>query len=73
MIQDDQNRTVEHAGQFVTRDMLHANFAYETGNSLVPGTYSMVLKSSNKEVFRREFTLSGDPEKVPTMNEMMTN
>jgi hypothetical protein len=73
LIQDDQNRTVEHAGQFVTREMLHANFAYETGNSLVPGRYSMVLKSSNKEVFRREFTLNGDPEKVPTMNEMMTN
>lgn len=73
LLQDDQNRTVEHAGQFVTRDMLHANFIYETGNALVPGKYSVVLKSSNKEVFRREFTLTGDPEAVPTMNEMMTN
>ena len=73
LLQDDQQRTVQQSGIFVTREMMFANFFYETGNSLVPGNYSMVLRSSGKDVFRRSFTLSGDAGSLPEMGEMATN
>jgi hypothetical protein len=73
LLQDDQQRTVQQSGIFVTREMMFANFFYETGNSLVPGNYSMVLRSSGKDVFRRSFTLSGDAASLPEMGEMATN
>lgn len=61
LLQDDEGRTIEQFGQFVTREMLNTNFLYEFGNKLVPGDYFMVLKSSNREVYRRPFTLTGTP------------
>ena len=61
LLQDEQGRTIEQFGQFVTREMLNTNFLYEFGNKLVPGEYFMVLKSANKEVYRRPFTLTGTP------------
>ena len=73
LLQDEQNRIVQTAGLFVTREMMFANFFYETGNSLVPGKYSMVLRSSGKDVFRRSFELTGDVAAVPEMGEMSTN
>ncbi len=73
VIEDDANRVIDASGQFVTRDKLYANFSYATGNKLIPGKYWMVLKSSGKEVSRRPFTLTGDPESLPTMGELMTN
>lgn len=73
LLQDEQRRTIEQSGQFVTRDVLFANFFYQTGNSLVPGKYSVVLRSSGKDIFRRSFTLQGNPEALPTMGELMTN
>lgn len=73
LLKDDQGRLIEQSGQFVTRDMLRANFFYDTGNKLVPGRYAFVLRSSGKEIFTREFTLSGDPESVPSMAGMLTN
>ncbi len=73
LLQDEQGRTIEQSGQFVTRDMLHANFFYHTGNSLIPGRYSIVLRSSGSEIFHRPFELIGDPGSVPEMREMLTN
>ncbi|MCA9034370.1 MAG: HTTM domain-containing protein [Planctomycetaceae bacterium] len=55
---DDQDRTVSQCGQFVTRDMLHANFFYNTCESLVPGRYALMLKSSGKDIYKRHFTLT---------------
>ncbi len=73
LLQDEQKRTFEQSGQFVTRDMLYANFYYHFGNALVPGKYFVVLRSSGKEIYRRTLYLRGDPASVPEMNEMMTN
>lgn len=73
LLQDDQRRTIQQSGQIVTRDMLFQNFFYQTGNALVPGDYWMVLRSSGKEIFHRKFTLTGDPDTLPAMGEMVTN
>ena len=73
VVEDDQNRVIDSTGQFVTREKLFANFNYDAGNKLVPGDYWMVLKSSGKEVARRPFTLTGDPESLPQMGELLTN
>ncbi|MCR9201979.1 MAG: HTTM domain-containing protein [Planctomycetaceae bacterium] len=61
LLQDDEGRTIEQFGQFVTREKLKTNFIYEFGSKLVPGDYFMVLKSANKEVYRRPFVLTGTP------------
>ena len=73
VIEDDQNRIIDVAGQFVTRDQLYSSFPYQTGNKLVPGNYWVVLKSSGQEISRRQFTLSGDPESLPAMGQMLSN
>lgn len=62
LLQDEDGRTIEQFGQFVTREMLRANFIYKFGNKLVAGDYNMVLKSANKEIYRRPFNLEGTPE-----------
>ena len=72
-VEDQDGRTVDSSGQFVTRDLLFANFTYDAGNKLVPGDYWMVLKSSGKEVARRPFKLTGDPESLPQMGELLSN
>ena len=75
LLMDDQNRTVSQCGQFVTRDMLHANFFYSTCESLVPGKYSMVLRSSGQDIYKRSFQLNdkdGVSCAVPSQ-EMLTN
>jgi len=73
VIEDDQNRVIDVSGQFVTRDQLYSSFPYQTGNKLVPGNYWVVLKSSGQEIARRQFTLSGDPESLPAMDQMLSN
>jgi hypothetical protein len=60
VIQDEQDRVIDVAGQFVTRDQLFAKFSYLTADKLIPGRYWVVLKSSGQEVSRRPFELSGD-------------
>ena len=61
LIVDEQDRTIEQFGQFVTREMMRANFFYRLGNKLIPGDYAVVLKSANQEISRRAFSLSGTP------------
>ncbi len=73
MVEDDQSRVIDSSGQFVTREKLFATFSYNAGNKLVPGDYWLVLKSSGKEVGRRPFKLTGDPESLPQMGELLTN
>jgi hypothetical protein len=73
VIEDGAGRIIDNSGQFVTRDMNFANFRYTAGNSLVPGDYQMVLKSSGIEIARRPFQLTGDPESLPEMQSLMTN
>jgi len=73
LLKDEDDHVVELTGQFVTREMLYANFYYDTGCKLVPGEYSIVLRSSGKEIFTRQFTLTGDPECIPAMTNMLTN
>jgi hypothetical protein len=60
VIQDAEDRVIDVAGQFVTRDQLFAKFSYMTADKLVPGRYWVVLKSSGQEVSRRPFELLGD-------------
>ncbi|MCA9084714.1 MAG: HTTM domain-containing protein [Planctomycetaceae bacterium] len=62
LLKDEDGRVIEQFGQFVTREMLRANFFYKLGNKLIPGKYSMVLKSSNQEIYSRPFTLRGEAE-----------
>lgn len=73
VVEDDQSRVIDSSGQFVTREKLFATFSYDAGNKLVPGDYWLVLKSSGKEVGRRPFKLTGDPESLPQMGELLTN
>jgi hypothetical protein len=72
-IEDSEARILDSSGQFVTRDALWANFHYQTGNKMAPGDYAMVLKSAGKEVARRPFKVSGDPNSLPPMSPMLTN
>jgi hypothetical protein len=73
VVEDDQQRIIDSSGLFVARESLFACFKYEIGNKLVPGEYWMVLKSSGNEVARRPFTLTGDPQSLPTMSDFVTN
>jgi hypothetical protein len=73
VVEDSDGRIVDSSGQYVTREQLFANFNYDAGNKLVPGEYWMVLKSSGNEVARRPFTLTGDPQSLPTMSDFVTN
>ncbi|MEQ9406281.1 MAG: HTTM domain-containing protein [Fuerstiella sp.] len=73
LLQDSEQRTVEQFGQFVTRDMLRANFIYHIGNKLLPGEYSMLLKSANQEIYRRPFRLTGTPPQQTLDAGLLTN
>jgi hypothetical protein len=73
VVEDEQRRIVDSSGQYVSREVLFANFTYDIGNKLLPGKYWMVLKSSGTEISRRPFELTGDPESLPQMGELMTN
>lgn len=70
---DEQERIVDTSGQYVTRDMMYANFNYQTCQSLVPGKYWMVLRCAGKEIARRPFNLTGDASAVCKPGEMLTN
>lgn len=74
VVEDSEGRKVEQFGQFVTREMLRSDFYYTLGNRLLPGEYSMVLKSANEEIYRRNFTLTGEACKSTYLQDtMMTN
>lgn len=66
VVEDDQQRVVDVAGQFVTRDLLFSNFPWKTCERFVPGRYFFVLKSSGQEIARRAFTLTGEACPTPT-------
>lgn len=72
-LEDRSRRIIDSSGQIVTRDLLYASFKYDIGNKLVAGDYWMVLKSSGKEIARRPFRVTGDPESLPQMGELLTN
>jgi hypothetical protein len=73
VLQDEQERIIDTSGQYVTRDMMYANFNYQTCQSLVPGKYWMVLRCAGKEIARRPFNLTGDASAVCKPGEMLTN
>ena len=72
-IEDSEERIIDSAGQYVTRDSLWANFKYQAGSRMSPGDYSLVLKSGGKEIARRHFKLTGDPNTLPQPIPMLTN
>lgn len=73
ILQDSEERVIERFGQFVTREMLRANFTYRFGSRLLPGGYSMVLKNANQEIYRRDFELTGTPPVATTNQNLVTN
>ncbi|MEZ6128109.1 MAG: HTTM domain-containing protein [Planctomycetaceae bacterium] len=73
VLEDDAGRIIEQFGQFMTRDMLRANFTYEFGNRLVPGHYNMVLKNAKQEIYRRGFELTGKVPADAHASTVMTN
>jgi len=73
VIQDAEDRVIDVAGQFVTRDQLFAKFNYMTAEKLVPGQYWVVLKSSGQEVSRRPFELTGDVSAEGGAEGMLSN
>lgn len=73
LLQDEEGRMIEQFGQFVTRDMLRANFTYHIGNKLLPGKYQMVLRSANKDIYRRPFELIGEPPEQAMAAGVLTN
>jgi len=73
VIQDEEDRVIDVAGQFVTRDQLFAKFSYMTADKLVPGRYWVVLKSSGQEVSRRPFELTGGGLPEPSSGGVLAN
>lgn len=73
LIQDSEQRTIEQFGQIVARDSLRSPFFYRLGNKLVPGEYSVVLKSANREIYRRNFQLVGSPPTTEQADALLTN
>ncbi len=73
LLEDSEGRMIEQFGQFVTRDMLRANFHYSIGNKLLPGKYDLVLRSANQEIYRRPFSLTGTPPETPLSAGVLTN
>lgn len=73
VLQDDENRIIDTSGQYVTRDMMYANFNYQTCQSLVPGRYWMVLRCGGKEIARRPFYLEGASGEKCETDSMLTN
>ncbi|MFM7059069.1 MAG: HTTM domain-containing protein [Planctomycetota bacterium] len=65
VVEDEQQRVVDVAGQFVTRELLFTNFPWRTCERFVPGRYYFVLKSSGQEIARRAFTLTDDGCPIP--------
>ena len=61
VLEDDEGHSIDSVGQVLTREMLRGHFSYALGNKLLPGRYSMVLRSAGHEISRRDFTLSGEP------------
>ncbi|MEZ6123236.1 MAG: HTTM domain-containing protein [Planctomycetaceae bacterium] len=72
-LEDAEGHTIDQFGQFVTRDMMRANFEYALGNRLVAGDYVMVLKSANQEIYRRPFRLTGTPPQSNSVESLLTN
>ncbi len=72
-LEDEENRAIERFGQFVTREMLRADFYYTFGDRLPPGRYSIVLKNTNQEIYRRNFTLTGQPPANNRSQGVLTN
>ncbi len=73
VLEDDQQRIIERFGQFVTREMLRANFEYYIGNRLIPGQYEIVLRSSGQDIYRRRFQLTGTPTTESGVPAYLTN
>lgn len=73
ILQDGESRTIEQFGSIVSREMLRYNFVYTVGNKLLPGEYSMVLKSANKEIYRRKLRIVGQPEQLLVEEGVVTN
>jgi hypothetical protein len=73
LIQDAEQRTIEQFGQIVSRDSLRSPFFYQLGNKLEPGSYDVVLKSANKEIYRRSFDLVGTPPATAQADALLTN
>lgn len=73
VLEDEESRVVERFGQFVTREMLRANFTYYFGDRLLPGNYSIILKNRSKEIYRRDFALTGEPPVKTSNHDMLTN
>lgn len=66
VVEDEHQRVVDVAGQFVTRDLLFSNFPWQTCDRFVPGRYVFVLRSSGQEIARRPFTLTGEACPIPS-------
>lgn len=73
VLQDSEERVIERFGQFVTREMLRANFTYKFGTRLSAGDYTMVLKNANQELYHRDFKLTGEPPLMTTNQDLLTN
>lgn len=70
---DDEDRIIDTSGQYVTRDMMYANFNYQTCQKLVPGKYWMVLRCAGKEIARRPFSMQGESGVQCEPSGMLTN
>jgi hypothetical protein len=56
-LHDDQNRLIHRTGTIASREMFHIHFYYTLGDGLVPGDYTMVLRSRGQEILRYPFVL----------------
>jgi len=73
ILEDEEGRIIERLGQFITREMLHANFHYLIGNRLTRGRYNMILRSSGREIYRSPFSVTGDPESAALTSGFFSN
>lgn len=64
---DQDNKIIHRDGTVAAREARVAQFTYKLTEALVPGTYSLLIKSRNQEICRRQFTLEAGA-KAPVAN-----
>lgn len=56
-LHDADGRIIDRVGQVADRNMLRVSYAFVLPESLVAGTYYLVIRSGGREIFRRPITL----------------
>lgn len=64
---DEDNKIIHRDGTVAAREARGVQFKYQLTDALVPGTYSLLIRSRGQEICRRQFTLEAGA-KAPVAN-----